>query len=601
MASKFITLGTIVETGKPAKLDIEIALRTGLLLQANSGGGKSFAARRTIEQIMDATEGRIPIVVIDPEGEFDTLREKYDFLLVGGENADFKADVRTAALFAHWLLKHNASAVINLYDLSKRDRKAWVAAFTQALVDAPKELWHDLLMFVDEIHEFAPELGHGKLGRDDTIASEPLVEYASKGRKRGFMLAGGTQRLSKLRKDLAAELKNVCIGFTFLDNDCKRAIESLGIERSNEREFKKRIKQIEPGTFYMLGRALALDPTLMKFGEVQTTHPEPGRRVKALPPPTAKIKHLLPQLKDLPQEAEKKLKTEAELRAALTKTEQENARLKRENEKMSQNVKIVPQIQIVEKVPDGILQAIAEAERTIGTLGNTLRDAAAAALSTAVNLRGMKGSVERLNGAAQAQIAKTGSAPAGNMAVRHSGTPIPFDAAPRSALIPIRPPVGRVVLDDDCRSVGKGERLILIAIAQHPDGVTREQLTVLTGYKRSTRDAYIQRLRAYGCVDQQGESLIVTDAGATALGSDYEPLPTGAALRDYWLQRLPEGERKCFEVVVHHFPSPVTREEIGTVTEYKRSTRDAYLQRLLSRKLIESGGRGDVRASAGLF
>ena len=43
-----------------------------------------------------------------------------------------------------------------------------------------------------------------------------------------------------------------------------------------------------------------------------------------------------------------------------------------------------------------------------------------------------------------------------------------------------------------------GEQSILRACIQFPDGVTREQLTVLTGYKRSSRDAYIQRLREKG-------------------------------------------------------------------------------------------------------
>jgi hypothetical protein len=34
-----------------------------------------------------------------------------------------------------------------------------------------------------------------------------------------------------------------------------------------------------------------------------------------------------------------------------------------------------------------------------------------------------------------------------------------------------------------------------MAVAQYPEGVTREQLSVLTGYKRSSRDTYVQRLR----------------------------------------------------------------------------------------------------------
>ena len=55
------------------------------------------------------------------------------------------------------------------------------------------------------------------------------------------------------------------------------------------------------------------------------------------------------------------------------------------------------------------------------------------------------------------------------------------------------PAMRRASSNGSAEPLPKGERACLIAMAQHPDGVTREQLTVLTGYKRSSRDAYIQR------------------------------------------------------------------------------------------------------------
>lgn len=56
-------------------------------------------------------------------------------------------------------------------------------------------------------------------------------------------------------------------------------------------------------------------------------------------------------------------------------------------------------------------------------------------------------------------------------------------------------------------ALGKGERAVLTAIAQHSHaGCSREQITVLTRYKRSTRDLYIQRLvrRRLVTVDRAG-------------------------------------------------------------------------------------------------
>jgi hypothetical protein len=150
-------------------------------------------------------------------------------------------------------------------------------------------------------------------------------------------------------------------------------------------------------------------------------------------------------------------------------------------------------------------------------------------------------------------------------------------------------------------SLPRGERAILTAAAQHPDGVTREQLTVLTGYKRSSRDTYVQRLRERGHLEARGEQLLATQAGVDALGADFEPLPTGDALRAYWLGRLPEGERRVLEVVVEAYPKPIDRERISEATDYKRSSRDTYLQRLGARKLVTTERGGLVRAADELF
>jgi hypothetical protein len=149
--------------------------------------------------------------------------------------------------------------------------------------------------------------------------------------------------------------------------------------------------------------------------------------------------------------------------------------------------------------------------------------------------------------------------------------------------------------------LGKGERTVLIAIAQHSDGVTLQQLTVLTGYKRSSRNTYLQRLRASGYVDQRGERVLATDAGISWLGADYEPLPTGPDLRRHWLERLPEGEAKILRLVCEAYPAQLERDQLDEATGYKRSSRNTYLQRLIARGLLETVGRDEIKASETLF
>lgn len=149
--------------------------------------------------------------------------------------------------------------------------------------------------------------------------------------------------------------------------------------------------------------------------------------------------------------------------------------------------------------------------------------------------------------------------------------------------------------------LGVGERTILTAIAQYPEGATSEQLTILTAYKRSSRDTFLQRLRAAGLVDRAGDLHVATDAGVEALGPNFEPLPTGDDLRSHWLERLGVGERAILEEVCAVYPTTAARAQLGEAAGYQRSSRDTFIQRLAARRLVEVVGRGEVRASAELF
>jgi len=85
-----------------------------------------------------------------------------------------------------------------------------------------------------------------------------------------------------------------------------------------------------------------------------------------------------------------------------------------------------------------------------------------------------------------------------------------------------------------------------------------------------------------------------------ALGNDYQPLPVGRELRQYWLDRLPRGEREIFAIALTNYPRAVPKDELNALTPYKRSSRDTYIQRLRARMLIEDE-RGAIKANETLF
>lgn len=293
-----------IKLNNEVSIDLPKLIETRLLVQANSGGGKSYAIRRIVEQAF----GKVQIIILDPEGEFTNLRTEYDFIYAG-KGGDAAVEARSAGLLATRLLELKASTIVDLYELAPQDRKHFVRLFCEAMVNAPKELWHDTLIIIDEAHVFAPERGESE-------AMGPVIDLATRGRKRGYCVVLATQRLPKLNKDATAECNNKLIGRASQDIDRKRAAEELGF---TSRDQILSLRDLDPGEFYVFGPAISREVQKIKIGEVKVIPPKRGSaRSFTPPPPSAAVKKILAELKDLPQEAAKEAKTIQELTQALT-------------------------------------------------------------------------------------------------------------------------------------------------------------------------------------------------------------------------------------------------------------------------------------------
>jgi hypothetical protein len=314
-----LKIGETIPNSESVKIDLQRLLEGRLLLQANSGGGKSYAVRKLCE----ITHGHIQQIVLDPEGEFATLREKLDYILIG-KDGDIPINLRASELLARKILELGTSAIIDLYELKHNERKRFVKLFLDSLVNAPKKLWHPCIIVLDEAHVFAPESSHGQAESLDSVK-----DLATRGRKRGFALVAATQRLSKLSKDVVAELNTKLIGRSALDVDMKRAGFELGFT-SKEDLFS--LRQLEKGQFFAFGPALTAQVTKIKIGLCKTKHPQAGQIQKNMNiAPRAKIQQILSKLSDLPKEAEETLKTTEDLKKKIISLNREISSLKKNN------------------------------------------------------------------------------------------------------------------------------------------------------------------------------------------------------------------------------------------------------------------------------
>ena len=145
-----------------------------------------------------------------------------------------------------------------------------------------------------------------------------------------------------------------------------------------------------------------------------------------------------------------------------------------------------------------------------------------------------------------------------------------------------------------------GELRVLTAIAQHA-GASRDDLSVLTGYKPTQRDSIVRTLIMRGDVEEKKRRTFVTDAGRATL-EKHPPLviPRGAELLRWWLLRLPANEARMLEQLVNVYPSSRDRAWIGEATGYRPTQRDELVRSLVSRRIVVENKRRSV-ASPWLF
>jgi hypothetical protein len=268
--------------GAPACLDLEELLATRLLVQGNSGSGKSHLLRRLLEQSVPWVQQAI----LDPEGDFVTLADRFGHVVV--EAADHsEAQLQTVA---DRVRRHRVSVVLNLEGLDVEGQMRHAAAFLGGLFEADRDHWYPMLVAVDEAQLFAPAAAGEVSDEARKVSLGAMTNLMCRGRKRGLAGVIATQRLAKLAKNVAAEASNFLMGRTFLDIDMARAADLLGMDRRQAEMFR----DLERGAFVALGPALSRRPLPLRIGAVETEGRTGSPRLVPLPDaPTADPRSLI--------------------------------------------------------------------------------------------------------------------------------------------------------------------------------------------------------------------------------------------------------------------------------------------------------------------
>lgn len=168
-------------------LDRKDVVRKCIGILGIRGSGKSNTAKVIIEELL---KERVPITVIDPDGEYIDEVLYYNGIIVN----DFSKDPIAMAIEHH---KKMLTVDIDMSEWTE-DSFKFLARYLEALWEISRLFSIDRTIIVEEAHEFIPQ---GKR----TDLSDAIVRIALRGRKRGLGLIFISQRSAKVNKDALAE------------------------------------------------------------------------------------------------------------------------------------------------------------------------------------------------------------------------------------------------------------------------------------------------------------------------------------------------------------------------------------------------------------
>jgi hypothetical protein len=555
------------------------AVTQKLAILGRTGSGKSYFATKLCEEMLEA---KAQVVALDPVGVWWGLRvgtlkvdhgppPGYSIPVFGGMHGDVPLEPGGGALIADLIVEKNISAVVDLSNFLLSEQRKFATDFATQLFHRKKTQRSAIHVFFEEAQEFVPQQVRGDVARM-VGAFERLIKL---GRNFGIGASLISQRPQAVNKDVLNQTE--CLfAFQMTGPQERKAIESWIREKGLNEDIMTVLPHLK------IGQAHVWSPQWLRISKTITIAEKKTADVSCTPKPGAKLIEpaQLSQI-ELEDLSDKML-------ATIERAKQEDPKaLRAEVAKLKAELIAAGKIVRIEKrdrveVPvlkDGHLDRL---EKLLNRI--SLNQFEAVMTKAALPILARLAEVDEALLPIREAMTKLalGVPPPARIPVPPPAATRPLPAAPKPA-----PPRNNNGAEGGV-SLGVGERRCGVAIAQH-GRVTREQLTVLTGYKRSTRNTYIQRMRAAGLVSEVGDRIAANQELIEWLGPDYEPLPTGPALQSYWVDKLPQGESKVFQCALSS-PDGVTRDQIGELTGFKRSTRNTYIQRLAARELVIAKG-----------
>jgi len=553
-------------------LPLEAVTQTFAVL-AKRGVGKTYTALVLVEELLKAG---LQTVVVDPIGVTWGLRASADgqrpglpIVILGGDHGDVPLELGSGELIADLVVEEGIAVVLDLSRFRKGEQTRFMTDFCERLYHRNRAPLH---LVLDEADAFAPQ--RPLPGQQRLLgAVEDLVR---RGRARGIGVTLVTQRAAVLNKDVLTQVE-VLIALRTIAPQDREAIDAwVKVHGTPEQraELLASLPSLPIGTawFWSPGWLDVFHRVQVRRRETfdSSATPAVGQRPKA-PKRLAQVD--LEQLRARIATTIEKAKADdpRELRGRIAELEHQ-LKVRPTEQRV---VKVVERVEVPVLDP-AVADRLSATARSLADLG---RDLGAMADSIV-----------------QALAQTTDARPIPDVP-RYEPTPEPPSPPPMPSI--------RAVNDATGAPDGKlplAERKTLAALAQYPEGRTKQQVAILTGYAVTGGgfNNALSSLRSKGWIEGGKDRLKITEQGRGALGT-WEPLPTGRALADHWFASLPKAERSILRVLIDAYPASLTKVDVATASGYEPAGGgfNNALSRLRTLELIT--GRGELQASGDFF
>jgi hypothetical protein len=215
-----------------------------------TGSGKTYAAEKLAELFLDAGA---QVVVLDGIGVWYGLRLKadgkskgYSIPVFGGEQGDVPLEPQAGKLIAKLIVDEGFSAVLDVSNFRKHERKTFVTDFAEELFHRKKTHRSALHFFCEESQMFIPERS-GKVGARMLGAFEDLIKL---GRNYGIGASLISQRPQAVNKEVLNQTE-ILLAFQMTGPHERKAIAAWVSDKGMDVNLVDELPSLKVGDAYV--------------------------------------------------------------------------------------------------------------------------------------------------------------------------------------------------------------------------------------------------------------------------------------------------------------------------------------------------------------